>query len=196
MKKMTIIFCLFSLLASAQKSDRLIYESDIVKSCERVKLKVRYYSSDVIEKNTSFLSMEQVFLKQNKEDGLSIISVYDYLNFEFSTFGLTNEIYLIIDDNAYFSIIPNCIIPDTKSERHLDKSEILNSDSTKVTVITGYSNFNKKTYKLHYQLTEKQGHLILDSNNIKFRYYSGPDMITLKLTRLHLQRLKNLIEYS
>jgi hypothetical protein len=73
------------------------------------------------------------------------------------------------------------------------KEDIVTSDSTSISVVTGYSEYNKKITRFTYKLPEKVIEEIKSAERVLFRYYSGPDMLTIILDNRKLRKLKELI---
>ena len=75
-------------------------------------------------------------------------------------------------------------------------SNILTSDSTTVSVITGYSEDNMKITRLSYRIPAATMEKIRSSDNLILRYYSGPSMITVKPRNKSIRKLKQLIDMT
>lgn len=67
------------------------------------------------------------------------------------------------------------------------------ADSTYRTVVAGYSQQHSKITKFQYQLSPDIILKIRDADDIHFRYYSGPKMITVKPKRKTIRKIKELI---
>lgn len=80
-----------------------------------------------------------------------------------------------------------------KMEKTPITEDLETSDSTKTTVITGYNEEYKQIQKIKYQLYEKEIMAIKKCQNLKFRYYSEPEMITIKMKAKYLKKLKQFI---
>jgi len=196
MKNLSLIILIVvnSYYGFAQKAERIIIEDDIVKSTKRIKLQINYSLYDACEKKSPLLSMKQIILKEVDVTNNPEYNVYEYMAMEFSSYGLKPEMYIITNDTNVLSIELTGFMNEIKPETHKSTSNIMKADSSNVEVITGYTHYDKKTYKLHYKLTQEQIDQIKKSQKVQFRYYSGPDMITLQLKGLQLQKLKKMIE--
>ena len=73
-------------------------------------------------------------------------------------------------------------------------SSISTSDSTSVSVVTGYSENNRKITRFKYKIPVTTIAKIKESNQLSLRYYSGPSMISVKPKKKSINKLKQLIE--
>lgn len=166
-------------------------ENDNVKSTKRIK-KIFYYHKD-LEKGNSFYTSTQKILKSiNSNENISY-DVYEVITLDTSSYKLEDTIYLLIDE----TIVP-IKIEDQKIESTTNISEnketITKIDSTTIDVVTGYTQSNIKKIKISYHLNQEIIKKINFSNEVLFRYYAGPDMITLKMAEMNLRELKKMIE--
>jgi len=74
-----------------------------------------------------------------------------------------------------------------------DTDKVLKADSTQVTVVTGYSENNKKITRFKYNLSSELVSNIEKAKEISLRYYIGPDMVTLNIKGQRLARIQELI---
>jgi hypothetical protein len=70
---------------------------------------------------------------------------------------------------------------------------ISTSDSTSVSVITGYSEDNRKITRFRYKIPSATMAKIKESDRFSLRYYSGPSMITVKPRNKSIRMIKQLI---
>ncbi len=73
-------------------------------------------------------------------------------------------------------------------------TDIQTSDSTTVSVTTGYSENNRKITRFSYKIPISTIMEIKKANQISIRYYSGPSMITVKPKNLSIKKIKELID--
>lgn len=71
---------------------------------------------------------------------------------------------------------------------------ISTSDSTSVSVITGYSEDNRKITRFRYKIPASTMAKIKESDQFSLRYYSGPSMITVKPKNKSIRMIKQLID--
>ena len=183
-----LVFILKSCIYSLYNT--VTVEEDDVKGSRRIKKKV-YYRND-IEFYTPFYSLNQIIVKEIKASGTTY-TVYDQLRMRSDAFALEDTIYILTD---------NKIIPIQIENKELDKSfnisentkKILTADSTKLTVVTGYEKSEYKSSKITYHLNEFTLTAIRQTEELKFRYYSGPDMMTTKMPKSDLKDVKEIID--
>ena len=113
-------------------------------------------------------------------------TVYDILTLSSNNFNLENKVFLIIDNIVEPMILEHKEYENTKNI--IENSST--TDSTNISVLTGYSEENKKITRFRYKLRNDMIDKIIKSEQILFRYYSGPNIITLQLNGLNLQKLK------
>ena len=82
---------------------------------------------------------------------------------------------------------------ETVSKIQESRNDIVTSDSTKVSVVTGYKENQSVDYKITYLLDNSIVEKIKLSKNVMLRYYAGPDMISIKITGYNLNHLKQAI---
>jgi len=181
----------FTFLACSVLYSRIDIQSDIVNSTKRIKLNITYLKTE--EKRTPLFSLNQSILKEITADKQVSYKVFDMLYLTSTSYKLEKNVYIIIDNEAFKMNIINEEYDNITSISE-NKSDVMLADSTKVSVVTGYSNNNYKVTKYSYFLNEDIIEKIKNSDSVFFRYYSGASMITLKLWGKNLIKLKNLIE--
>jgi len=76
------------------------------------------------------------------------------------------------------------------------REDVATSDSTKISIVTGYTEDNMKIARISYKLNNEVVGKIRKSNQLLFRYYSGSNMLTVKLKGYNLTRLKKVLNES
>ena len=182
-----ITFSLFSC-----KVTNKIYETnDLVYSSKRMELKLEYNKE---ERKSPLISMKQSIVKEISDKETSY-HVYDVLILTSYSYKLDDKVFLIIDDEVFPMSIES---KEFENSREVSEKteDIMTSDSTTMSVVTGYSEYNRKITRFSYCLPEHVISKIKSSNQILFRYYAGPDMITVQLQKRKLDKLKELINRS
>lgn len=127
------------------------------------------------------------------KDSQSGIRIFDRIQLQANSFQLENRVYLILDGKPY-----QAKVEDVEYERlrkmEEKRKEVLTADSTKVSVITGYDRSETSLYKLTYSLSPETVEKIKTCNQLRFRYYAGPDMITTGMSRWQLNTLKKVLD--
>jgi len=164
-------------------------EFDQVKSTKRLTLKFYHYNP--IEKRTPLYNIKQTILKEVKPDNEIAYTVYDHLTMSTNAHNLENQLYLILDEEAIPINMDNLQV-EHSSKISEDKDTILASDSTRVSVVKGYTQQDRKHFKISYQLSNETMDKISRANEVNFKYYCGPQMLTIALNEIKLNRLKEM----
>ncbi|MDL2227401.1 hypothetical protein LJC30_00745 [Odoribacter sp. OttesenSCG-928-L07] len=167
----------------------IIEEEDIVYSTKRVFFK---HTGKDHTWRSPLESLEQTFVKEIKGNKNATYKVYDVLTLNSKSFRLEDKIFMIVDKDVFNVTIDNKEYEITK-DINTNTSNILTSDSTKVSVVTGYSEENRKITRFSYCLTDEMVAKLKKANKVTFRYYAGPSMISVKLNNNELKKLKKLI---
>jgi hypothetical protein len=185
----TVAIILSLVLQGCSSFNRIIREDDIAYSTRRISLK--YLLKDY-DRRSPLLYVEQSVVKEIRDNNSVSYTAYDILHLNGSGFEVDNNIFFIVDDHAYQMQIDR---RESDYSRTLSEetTDIQTSDSTSVTVATGYSFENSKITRFSYPVPLDVIKKINESNKMKLRYYSGPDMITVALRKRHLLKLKKLI---
>jgi hypothetical protein len=184
---LTLISFIFS---SCFSSSKIVMQNDIVYSTKRIEL--RYLCRDN-NRRSPLLYLEQLIVKEIKSDNEKSIKVYDILALTSSSFKLEDKVFLIVDSDVYPMVIDIIEYENAKSITP-NTENILAADSTTVSVVTGYSENNKKITRFSYKLSDEIISKIKTSNHVLFRYYAGPSMLTVKLKDKYLRKFKKLID--
>jgi len=186
LKALLMLTLSFVSIQSCIQTSKIYIENDLAFSSKRIKWEYTYYSQ---LRKSPLIYMEQSIIKEIKPNNQISYKVYDVLVLSDESFKLEDNVYLIIDDEAMPMDIENKEFEQTKSISTNNK-EILTSDSTKVSVVTGYSENSRKIVRINYILKNDVIEKIKKAKHIIFQYYSGPDMITLELEGLNFEELK------
>lgn len=190
-KNLLYILTVFILTISCYyKPIKVITENDNVKSIKRIKTNFFYHKP--IEKNTSFESIDQKIVREIHKDGSEKLSFFDIVTLNENSLPINNKIFFIVDDEPNeISIEKNTIENSRSIEEKTD--DLLTADSTKVSVITGYTQYNQKKNKLLYTISAEITKKIKNAKSIKIRYYTNFEMITVVMTKNKLDKLKLLL---
>lgn len=166
-------------------------ERDEVYSSERVKVHFFYRRAE--ERYSPLLSVEQTIVKEILSNSTITYKVFDIVTLQSTGFKLDNKVFILIGGQVYpvkVDQVEAAVVPNFKEKRE----DILTADSTKVSVVTGYTSNNNVESKLSYSLDRKLIDKMKKAQEVRFRYYAGPDMITVKLQGLALDRLVRFTE--
>jgi len=177
---------------SCSTSNKIYSDNDIVYSTKRFELK--YSVKDRDRRSPLFYFTQSIIKEINSENEISY-TAYDVLSLSSSSFKLDEKVFLIIDNEAFPMIIDKMELENVKSISE-NAENILTSDSTTVSVISGYSENNRKITRFCYKIPVATMTKIKDSNQLSLRYYSGPSMITVKPKKKSINKLKQLIDIA
>jgi hypothetical protein len=172
---------------------RIRIEDDIVNSSRRIKAEFIYRVSQ--EWDSPLILLNQKIVKELKQNSEEQYKVYDFIQLRSNSFKLENKVFIIVDNEPFRLEVERY---DSKMIPKLDekRKEILTSDSTKVSVVTGYEENQIWDYRIAYSIDKAIIGKIKSSHSVMLRYYAGPDMITIKLDSYDLDILKKITEMN
>ena len=186
-----IVICLVcTMLSSCSTYNRIYSEDDVVYSTKRFELKYDYKDRD---RRTPIYFFTQSIVKEIDQNNNVSYRAYDVLFLTSSSFKLDEKVILIIDNKPYPMVIDEIELENVKTISE-NKTDIQTSDSTTVSVTTGYSENNRKITRFSYKIPLSTIMEIKKANQISIRYYSGPSMITVKPKKLSIKKIKELID--
>ncbi|MDW3195389.1 MAG: hypothetical protein R8G66_23635 [Cytophagales bacterium] len=188
------LLCLSLLLTSCyslQVTDGIQVREDIARGSTRLEWDIVYYFP--IEPGTPLVKMYQSVVKEIDQDNESFYQFYDLLLFRPGSHELEKEAYLILDDRIVVTLDIDAFHRELSTKIDEETGKALNDDQEEISVVTGYSQITRKNYKVEYNLSQKVMDMVMDAESIQFRYYAGPDMITLPLSGYRLRQLKSLV---
>lgn len=193
MKNQLTYFSLLSLctwtLMSCFTMPSVITENDIVKSSERKKF---IHQGAAREYNSPLLSLNQTIVHESSDYKNPKVYIYDILTLDSRSFRLDQKVYILIDEDA-FHIDLEAIELDNFTSIQENNESIMTADSNYVDVVTGYNENNHNITRFSYVLQPDLVQKIQNADQVAFRYYAGPDMITVNLGTAKLQRLKKML---
>lgn len=131
-------------------------------------------------------------VKERNSDGEIIYTMYDIITMPYDSFDLSDKMYIVIDKKVIE-------LKNTKFENGVftklneTTSSIMKADSSKVDVVTGYTEQHLKTYKMTRILDNEIIERIADASDVYLRYYAGPNLITSEIKFYNLETLKKMI---
>ena len=185
-----VIGLVCTMLSSCSTYNRIYSEDDVVYSTKRFELKYDYKDRD---RRTPIYFFTQSIVKEIDQNNNVSYRAYDVLFLTSSSFKLDEKVILIIDNKPYPMVIDEMELENVKSISE-NTTDIQTSDSTTVSVTTGYSENNRKITRFSYKIPVSTIMEIKKANQISIRYYSGPSMITVKPKNLSIKKIKELID--
>lgn len=175
---------------SFQFKTKIYEETDIVKNSKRYR-KVCYFTK-TSEKHSPLLSLQKTFVNEINQANEKSFEVYDQLNLSLNSFSLEPVVYMIIDDTHIFSFENLNAATDVYTKVSEDTKDVMLSDSTTVSVVTGYNTHQSRLIRFQYSLDSTAIDKLLGSKEVSFRYYAGPSMMTVQLHQRDLNDLKKI----
>lgn len=185
-----VIGLVCTMLSSCSPYNRIYSEDDIVYSTKRFELKYDY--KDRVRRTPIYFFTQSIVKEVDQNNNVSY-RAYDVLFLISSSFKLDEKVIMIIDNKPYPMVIDKIELENVKTISE-NKTDIQTSDSTTVSVTTGYSENNRKITRFSYKIPLSTIMEIKKANQISIRYYSGPSMITVKPKNLSIKKIKELID--
>ena len=185
-----VIGLVCTMLSSCSTYNKIYSEDDIVYSTKRFELKYDYKDRD---RRTPIYFFTQSIVKEVDKNNNVSYRAYDVLFLISSSFKLDEKVILIIDNKPYPMVIDKIELENVKTISE-DKTDIQTSDSTTVSVTTGYSENNRKITRFSYKIPVSTIMEIKKADQLSIRYYSGPSMITVKPKKQSIKKIKELID--
>ena len=185
-----VIGLVCTMLSSCSPYNRIYSEDDIVYSTKRFELKYDYKDRD---RRTPIYFFTQSIVKEVDQNNNVSYRAYDVLFLISSSFKLDEKVIMIIDNKPYPMVIDKIELENVKTISE-NKTDIQTSDSTSVSVTTGYSENNRKITRFSYKIPVSTIMEIKKADQLSIRYYSGPSMITVKPKKQSIKKIKELID--
>jgi len=185
-----VIGLVCTMLSSCSTYNRIYSEDDIVYSTNRFELKYDYKDRD---RRTPIYFFTQSIVKEVDKNNDVSYRAYDVLFLTSSSFKLDEKVILIIDNKPYPMVIDKIELENVKTISE-NTTDIQTSDSTSVSVTTGYSENNRKITRFSYKIPVSTIMEIKNADQLSIRYYSGPSLITVKPKKLSIKKIKELID--
>jgi uncharacterized protein YcfL len=189
-KTMTIIFAALLLAGCGALMNPVHVENDIVMKTKRVLYETSFYTNDRYEPS---YSQTITMVKETNNDNKTTYSIYDVITLPSESFEIDeNKLYLIIDEEII--PFPTVFKREYNSRKISEKKEdVMKSDSTKISVVTGYDVVNKKNIQMTHILSEDIISKIGTASAVYLRYYVGASYINTEIKGGKLANVKKLI---
>ncbi len=142
-KTMIIIFAALMLSGCGALQNSVHVENDRVMKTKRVLYETSFYANQRYE---PYYTQNITIVKETNNDHKTTYSIYDVISLPSESFEIDeNKLYLIIDEE----IIPfPTVFKREYNSRNISekKEDVMKSDSTKMSIVTGYDVVNKKKY--------------------------------------------------
>ncbi len=135
--------------------------------------------------NSALVSVNQTILKEIFPGGSAVYTVYDLMYLKSFPFHVNDTVFYVIDNKVFACAIENAMPEKIRWERSKPSDVNPNIIDTKVT--------ENENYKMDYHLSDKLVESVREAEKILFQYYTGPDIITVKLSQADINRFKRLV---
>ena len=188
-KIILLAFTLISVTACVNLRSGIFVENDRVMKTRKVTYEAYFYSNQKYEQS---YSQKITFLKETDRNNITNYTLYDVITLPVESFDLDDKMYIVADDNVIKLPVSTQNQYNTKNINE-QKNEILQSDSTKITVVTGYDVVNKKTIQMTHPINDDILQKILQAHELHLRYYVGPNAINSEIKGTKLRNIKKWI---
>jgi hypothetical protein len=155
---------------------------DPAKQAKRYRIEQSYLGK---VSNYALITVNQTILKEIFPNGSAVYTVYDLMYLKSFPFQVNDTVFYIVDNKAFACPVKNANPDKIRWERSKPSDLNPNIIDTKVT--------ENENYKMEYHLSDKLVESVREAKNISFQYYTGPDIITVKLSQADLNRFKRLV---
>lgn len=159
-----------------------------MRNVTRVRLNLEHTRAE--EGRSPFISTQQSFLKEFQPEGQETITVFEVFRMNPNSFPVENTMYIASGNTSI--AIPTTRIDFTEVARLIASDA--NAGGTTPQAAQPITEF--KTYvatRFSYNLSPQVVELIQRSNRISFRYYSGADMVTIRLSYADIRNLRRFL---
>ena len=195
MKK--IIFAIVLLVVVSACSSSVYTEKDKVTNTQFVKLKIDLSGGSFFlprgSRNEPYYRQELTIVKEISKNNLVSYKLYDVITMPDKSFELDSKKMYIIVDNDIYPLENDYEKRYNDQQINENKKEVMQSDSTKVSVVSGYNVVNEKVYQMIHPVSPEIMEQISDAKEVILRYTAGPDFINSKIKGRDLNNLKRLI---
>lgn len=174
----------------AVHSSRTFTDTD--EAVSEVRTRKKFYFRRELEKKTPFISLEKTFFKVQEAHGHTSISVFDILTLDHGSFDVGADLYVIVDGRAY-PVKGRQETPELFIHTSTDTETIMTADSNEIDIVSGYSRDQWKLYRISYAIDTGILNNIRNAREVLFRYYAGPEMMTVRLRGPQLNALKKIL---
>lgn len=182
--KLLLVLSLFGSLLILQScfAPRVYTSYDPIRKIKRTEIRVDNNVSanrQALSYIHPFVSSTKTFVKE-VDDNNESFTVFELLVLHEDSYPLSDTMFILVGENTY-PIKLNNMETNFNTYTENTTSDILASDSTKVSVVTGSNTYNRKKIKMSYTLSPDLLNQITKSNDVKFVYYAKPSVFSYYL---------------
>ena len=184
-----LAFTLLTVTGCVNLRSGIFEENDRVMKTRKVTYETYFVSNQRYEQS---YTQKITFLKETDRNSITNYTLYDVITLPVESFDLDEKMYIIADDDIMNFPVSTQNQYNTKNINE-QKNEILQSDSTKITVVTGYDVVNKKTIQMTHPINDDILQKIARAREVHLRYYVGPNAINTEIKGAKLRNIKKWI---
>lgn len=184
-----LAFTLLTVTGCVNLRSGIFVENDRVMKTRKVTYETYFVSNQRYEQS---YTQKITFLKETDRNSITNYTLYDVITLPVESFDLDDKMYIVADDNVIKLPVSTQNQYNTKNINE-QKNEILQSDSTKITVVTGYDVVNKKTIQMTHPINDDMLQKIARAREVHLRYYVGPNAINSEIKGTKLRNVKKWI---
>lgn len=184
-----LAFTLLTVTGCVNLRSGIFEENDRVMKTRKVTYETYFVSNQRYEQS---YTQKITFLKETDRNSITNYTLYDVITLPVESFDLDDKMYIVADDNVIKLPVSTQNQYNTKNINE-QKNEILQSDSTKITVVTGYDVVNKKTIQMTHPINDDMLQKIARAREVHLRYYVGPNAINSEIKGTKLRNVKKWI---
>ena len=184
-----LAFTLLTVTGCVNLRSGIFEENDRVMKTRKVTYETYFVSNQRYEQS---YTQKITFLKETDRNSITNYTLYDVITLPVESFDLDDKMYIVADDDIINLPVSTQNQFNTKKINE-KKDEILQSDSTKITVVTGYDVVNKKTIQMTHPINDDILQKILQAHELHLRYYVGPNAINSEIKGTKLRNIKKWI---
>ena len=184
-----LAFTLLTVTGCVNLRSGIFVENDRVMKTRKVTYETYFVSNQRYEQS---YTQKITFLKETDRNSITNYTLYDVITLPVESFDLNDKMYIVADDDIINLTVSTQNQFNTKKINE-KKDEIMKSDSTKVTVVTGYDVVNKKTIQMTHPINDDILQKILQAHELHLRYYVGPNAINSEIKGTKLRNIKKWI---
>ena len=184
-----LAFTLLTVTGCVNLRSGIFVENDRVMKTRKVTYETYFVSNQRYEQS---YTQKITFLKETDRNSITNYTLYDVITLPVESFDLNDKMYIVADDDIINLPVSTQNQFNTKKINE-KKDEIMKSDSTKITVVTGYDVVNKKTIQMTHPINDDILQKILQAHELHLRYYVGPNAINSEIKGTKLRNIKKWI---
>ncbi len=196
MKKIILSILIATLFLSGcsifKLSSRIYNNYDPVHHATRYHVDFLFLRS--VEWRTPMNLLSKSFLKLSDKNSNKVsYTIYDQLNLKVSSGQIKDTVFIMVDGQIFPKKMESLALIN-RSGVNTSTEQVMTADSTMVDIVSGVESHTWKEASFHYNLSSLLAEKMKQAADIRFIYYVGPHIITVKLSRTQLNRLRKLFE--